>query len=70
MAEAESWYIKERHNPQLLSPYYRALGRLNRKEAEEMTATLYGTNVLLKFDNEEEYNKKIAELKLDPPYAD
>jgi hypothetical protein len=29
------WYIKERHNPQLDSPYYVALGNISKKEVHK-----------------------------------
>lgn len=57
------YYIIERHNPQLKQPYYMAKGKISKKNAKEWNNTIYGTNVLLTFDTEQEYNDKLTELK-------
>lgn len=57
------YYIKERHNPQL-GVYYKAQGKLTKKEAREYeTGCLYGSNYMLEYKTEEEYNEAIAKLK-------
>lgn len=54
--KSKFWYIKERHNPQFDKPYYRALGNISKLEASRHENTLYGYNILLKYDNEKDYN--------------
>lgn len=58
----KKFYIKERYNPQL-GTYYVAMDQMTRKEARECEDTLYGSNTMHGFDNEEDYRRRIAELK-------
>ena len=56
------WWIKERHNPQL-GVYYVACGQMSKTAARRMeTGTLYGENVMLRFETEHDYLAKIGEL--------
>lgn len=64
--KSKFWYIKERFNPQLDKPYYRALGNISKLEASRHESTLYGYNNLLRFDNEEDYNAALVRLNLAP----
>ncbi len=59
----KKFYIKERHNPQL-GVYYTAMGQMTKKEAKAAEKSIYGTNYMLPFDTEEDYKKKLVELKL------
>lgn len=56
------YYIKERHNPQT-GIYYVAYGQLSKAAAKRKESSLYGSNVMLRFDTEAEYQAKLAELK-------
>lgn len=60
----KKWYIKERHNPQFKAPYYVACGQLTKKEAKKKENPIYGSNYMLPFDTEEEYNKELTKLGL------
>ena len=57
-----NYYIKERYNPQL-GTYYKCMGKLKAKEAKAYEKPLYGSNRMLKFETEDEYNAEIAALK-------
>lgn len=59
----KSYYIKERHNPQLQNPSYTACGQLTKKRAQEMEQAIYGTNYMNSFRSEEEYNAEIQRLE-------
>ena len=52
------WYIKERHNPQL-GIYYIACGQMTKKEARKAERSLYGSNYMYSYSNEEDYNKAV-----------
>jgi hypothetical protein len=56
------WWIKERDNPQL-GTYYVACGQLSKAEAKLMESSLYGSNYMHQFPNEESYIARIAQLK-------
>ncbi len=64
MGKPLSYWIKQRHNPQR-GIYYVACGQLSRAEAQAKESTLYGTNVLLRYDTEEAYLAKLAKLRAD-----
>jgi len=57
------YYIKERHNPQFEKPYYSGCGQLFKKQAKAMLGALYGTNYMLTYETEEEYNKALQDFK-------
>lgn len=48
------YWIKERHNPQT-GVYYIKCGRLSVTEAKRKEKSLYGDNIMLRFDSEKEY---------------
>jgi len=52
----KKYYIKERHNPQFSKHYYIKLGQMFKKDAKKYKDTFYGSNVILSYDTEEEYN--------------
>jgi hypothetical protein len=57
------YWIKERHNPQL-GVYYVPQGQMSKTAARRYEkSSLYGDNVMLRFDTEEEYQSKLEELK-------
>ncbi len=56
------YYIVERCNPQFKKPYYILLGKVKAEVARKRENTLYGTNCIMSYPNEAEYNAKIAEL--------
>lgn len=56
------FWIKERHNPQT-GIYYVACGQLSKTAAKKKESSLYGSNVMLRFETEAEYQAKLAELK-------
>ena len=58
----KSYWIKQRFNPQL-GVYYVACGQISVREAKRLERTLYGDNVMLRFSSEDEYNKKLSELR-------
>jgi len=58
-----SYWIKERHNPQLGNPYYHCYGQLSKTAAAKKEKSLYGFNIMLEFKTKEEYDKKIESLK-------
>ena len=62
MTKQLSYWIKERHNPQI-GVYYTALGQISKAEARRHTKPLYGANIRLEFQDKESYEKKIKELK-------
>lgn len=62
MATKKSYWIKERHNPQL-GTYYVPEGQLSKTAARKAEETLYGYNVMLEYATEAEYNDAIADLK-------
>ena len=58
----KKYYIKERCNPQL-GTYYVACGALSKTAAKKNERTIYGSNLMIGFDTEEEYVAKLAELR-------
>lgn len=56
------YWIKERDNPQL-GIYFVACGQLSVREARSREGSLYGSNRMLRFDSEAEYNAKLKELR-------
>jgi len=60
---AKSYYIQERHNPQLKDPYYTALGQITKKKAKKIENPCYGYNYLTSYVIEEDYLKEIQRLK-------
>ena len=58
----KSFYIIERHNPQL-GVYYIKAGQLTKKDAKARGNSIYGTNVMLEYPSEAEYNEAIEKLK-------
>ena len=64
MARKLSYYIKERNNPQFKKPYYVAKGQMTKAEAMKVEdGTGYGTNFMLPYKTEAEYNQAIADLR-------
>lgn len=57
------FYIGKRSNPQLPNPYYKAFGKLTKKEAKAKEATVYGSMYLTGYKTEAEYHSAIEELK-------
>ena len=57
-----SYWIKERHNPQL-GVYYVLCGQMPVKEAEAFESPLYGNNVMHRYRTEKEYNEAIESLE-------
>jgi hypothetical protein len=56
------YWIKQRLNPQI-GTYYIGMGQMTKDKAKTQEQSLYGTNIMLSFDTEEDYEKKIKELK-------
>jgi hypothetical protein len=65
MKRIKSYWIKERHNPQFEKPYYVACGQLSKTEAKRKEKTSYGTNIMLEYATETEYNKALKKFKKD-----
>jgi len=63
MANTKKFYIKERHNPQFKNPYYIGCGKLSPKEAKAKETSTYGTNYMLPYDTEEEYETALNDFK-------
>lgn len=61
----KKFYLKERHNPQFDKPYYVKLGQITKAEAMRHENSIYGYNKILIFENENSYNKAIADLIAD-----
>jgi len=59
----KSYWIKERHNPQLTKPYYSLCGQLSKTAARKKENSLYGFNIMLEFPTLAEYEAKVKELK-------
>lgn len=56
------YWIKERYNPQL-GTYYVACGQMSKTAARRMeTRSLYGDNVMLRFETEDAYKSKLDAL--------
>jgi len=58
----KKFYIKERHNPQLGIAYY-CMGQMTKKDAKKHEESLYGYNILLPYETEEEYKTATEKLK-------
>lgn len=58
----KSWWIKERNNPQL-GVYYVACGQLSWTEAKRNEKPLYGSNRMLQFASEADYNGALERLR-------
>jgi len=56
------WWIKERNNPQLKSVYFTGCGKMTIAEARQKEKTLYGSNRMLRFDTEVEYQEALNKL--------
>ncbi len=56
------WYIKERHNPQFKKPYYILLGNISAKDAKACENTLYGYNIVHRFETYELYKQGIRKF--------
>ena len=62
MSATGTFWIKERHNPQL-GIYWVACGRLSKREAKRAESPLYGVNYMFSYDTEEAYLARLAELR-------
>ena len=62
MKKPYPYWIKERHNPQL-GVYYVPMGRLSKNAAILHESTLYGVNVMIRYETEEAYKAKLKELE-------
>jgi hypothetical protein len=62
---AKSFYITERNNPQFKKPYYVPQGQLTKVEVKKKENPSYGSNTLLEYKTETEYNEAIAKFKAD-----
>jgi hypothetical protein len=60
---AKKFYIGQRDNPQLPKPYFNAYGQLTKKDAAKKEKPLYGSISLTSYDNEQDYNVQIEQLK-------
>lgn len=60
----DSWYIKERHSPQL-GKYYIPLGQLDRETALALKRTDNGVNFMLEYPTEAEYKAAAKRLIID-----
>ena len=49
------YYIKERHNPQFTGPYFVGLGNIKQSEAKCYEDTLYGYNIVHRYETKEAY---------------
>ena len=61
----KSYWIKERHNPQLEKPYYTAYGQLSKREAVKKEKTLYGFSIMREYKTADEYNAAVEKFKAD-----
>lgn len=58
----KKFYIKERHNPQL-GVYYVPCGQMSKTAAKQAGLGIYGMNVMIPFDSEEEYQQELEKLR-------
>jgi hypothetical protein len=58
----QPYWIKERHNPQT-GIYYVAMGQMSTTAAKRNEKPLYGTNYMLRFDTEQEYQAELERLR-------
>jgi len=56
------YWIKERYNPQL-GTYYVAMGQMSQTAAQRYERSIYGENVMLRFETEQEYQAKLDSLR-------
>lgn len=57
------FWIKERHNPQL-GTYYVAMGQMANNAAKKYElGTLYGDNIMLRFETEKAYLRELEQLR-------
>lgn len=59
----QSYWIKERHNPQFDKPYFMAYGQLSKRAAKKKEESLYGWNVMIEYKTEAEYIAAIENFK-------
>ncbi len=59
------FYIGQRNNPQLQTSYYKAFGKLTKKDAKAKEQCAYGSMYLTAYKTEQEYNDAIAQMKQD-----
>lgn len=57
------FYIGQRNNPQLGTPYYKAFGKLTKKDAKAKEQCAYGSMWLTGYKTEAEYTSAIEQLK-------
>ncbi len=57
------FYIGQRYNPQLNNPYYKAFGKLTKKEAKAKEQITYGSMSLTAYKTEAEYLAAIEQIK-------
>ncbi len=57
----KKFYIKERDNPQL-GVYYVPMGQMSKSAAKRYENTLYGSNEMIPYDTEAEYNEALRKL--------
>lgn len=63
MGRQLSFWIKERHNPQL-GTYYVAMGQMTVRAANRyVRITLYGDNIMHCFKSREEYDERLKGLR-------
>lgn len=62
MKKKLNYWIRERHNPQL-GVYYVAHGQLTNREAKAHEKCLYGWDLMLEFNTEDEYLAELQKLK-------
>ena len=58
----KNWWIKERYNPQL-GVYYVAIGLLSIAAAKRAEKSLYGANIMHRYESVEAYEARLAELR-------
>lgn len=59
----KNYYIGRRDNPQFSNPYFRAYGRLYKKDAKKKEDCAYGSMTLTEYTTEQEYLNKLQSLK-------
>jgi hypothetical protein len=65
MNKKQSYWIKERHNPQFDKPYYWGCGQLGKRAAAKKEDSKYGHNVMLEYETEAEYTAALEKFKAD-----
>ena len=58
----KSYWIKERHNPQL-GVYYVRMGQISAREANQHDNPLYGHNILHRYETQEQYDAELTRLE-------